>query len=462
MNCSRAMLSRRTSVLVTASIGLLAIFGCGKGPSDQPASSESPAVAASQPAPLPTASIEVRRADQEPKPQGPAALIAEIAQLRALPDKVVEVRYENGQRVEAGQRSATQQEIATEQKRRLDRIIELAGMAIVEIHNDPQQAQIFNNAVHYLADARLQLALLGDQEQADQLREDAEALFERDATSFAAIESAYKVVQLSEALAARHGAKNRDAVREYAKQAQRFAQRFPQESGRTAVGLIAAGRKCEQYGLPNEARECYLQVEQQFPDSVFSTQIAGILRRLRLEGQPLELAGPTIDGGDFRMEKFAGHPMLVVFWASGSESFRRDMAVLKQLSTTYKEPQLTVVGVCLDEQEGAVDKFLEEHGVSWRQIFFPDPNQRAGRNPVARYYGVHMTPTYWLVDASGTVVAAPVAIADLPGRVAELVKAAPAASATQANVSTKPAAAPSAERKSASAPDKPLIVPNKP
>lgn len=452
-------------------LSVLLLAGCGAGSPAPPASADATATAAAPP----TASIQLRPADSEPEPKGPAALIAEIARLRSVPNTVVEVRYENGQRVETARRDATQDEIVAEQKKRLDRIIELAGMAIIEIHEDPQQEQIFNNAVHYLTDARLQLALLGVAEQAQLLSQDADALFERDATSFAAVESAHKVVQLAELMAARHGAQNRDLVREYAQQAQHFSRRFPQEEGRAAVSLIAAGRKCEQYGLANEARQCYLQIEQQFPGSVFSTQIAGILRRLELEGKPLELAGPTIDGGFFSMDKFAGHPMLVVFWASGSESFRRDMAVLKQISDAYKEPQLTIVGVCLDEQEGAVDKFLEDYGVAWRQIFFPDPQQRAGRHPVARYYGVHVTPTYWLVDAAGTVVAAPAAIADLPSRVAQLVKASPPVPA-ESPAPAKPAAPPAPDTpaqasgtaippagKPANPPpadDKPLIVPN--
>jgi hypothetical protein len=115
--------------------------------------------------------------------------------------------------------------------------------------------------------------------------------------------------------------------------------------------------------------------------------------------------------------------MLVVLWASGSDTFRRDMTILKQISDAHKEPELTIVGVCLDEQEAAVDTFLEEYGVAWRQIFFPDPNQRAGRNPVARHFGVHVTPMYWLVDANGIVTDAPAAIAELPARVDQLVKA---------------------------------------
>ena len=60
-------------------------------------------------------------------------------------------------------------------------------------------------------------------------------------------------------MAARLGAQNREWVREYAHQAQQFATRFPQEDGRTAVSLISAGRKCEQYGLilPLQAQQMY-------------------------------------------------------------------------------------------------------------------------------------------------------------------------------------------------------------
>jgi len=402
-------------------LALLLLAGCGSQSAPQStAENEGGATA------LPTASIEAPVTyDKQPEPQGAASLLAEIAKLRVVPENMVEVRVENGQRIETGKRALTPEELAAEQRKRLERIVDLAGMAIQEVYTDKSQEQIFNNAVHYLTDARLQLAILGSAEQARDLAEDAEALFERDATSFAAAEAGHKVVQLAESMAARHGAQNRELVREYARQAQQFAHRFPQEQGRAAVALISAGRKCEQYAVADEAQKCYLQVEQQFAGTVFADQIAGILRRLRLEGQPLELAGPTIDGGFFKTEAFAGHPMLVVFWASGSESFRRDMTVLKQISETYKEPELTIVGVCLDEHEASVDKLLEEHHVNWRQIFFTNPDQRGGRNPVARYYGVHVSPTYWLVDNKGIVTAAPASIADLPARVAQLVKATP-------------------------------------
>lgn len=433
-------LRRFTTWIVLA----LPLAGCGGGTEDSGSSGST--TASAPPTPPPTVNIGDAPAETAAQPSGPAAQIAEIARLKSLPDTVVEVRYEDGKRIEDDRRTPTQEEIVAEQKRRLERIVDLAGQVIKDTHTDPAQEQIFNNAVHYLMDARLQLASQGEADQAQQLTEDAETLFELDSSSFAAVESGHKVVQLAELMAAKYGAQNRDWVSEYASQARQFADRFPQEQGRSAVSLIAAGRKCERYGLNEEARNCYLQVERQFAGSVFATQISGILRRMRLEGQSLELAGPTIDGGFFSIDQFVGHPMLVVFWTSGSDTFRRDMSVLKQISDTYKEPELTIVGVCLDRQEAAVDQFLEEHGVSWRQIFFADPNQRGGRNPVARYYGVHVTPTYWLADADGIVTAAPVAIAELPSRVEQLVNATPAPTVEP------PPKSPAAEQK-------PLIIP---
>lgn len=408
-----AALGRIAFTLVAAGAWLV-LPGCG-GKSDTPSQS---AQSTAAPTP-PEASIE-RPATADAEPQGAAAMIAEIARLRTLPDAVIEVRYENGQRQEGAARAPTDAEIVAEQERRLNRIIELAGSAIKEVHADPAREQLFNNAVHYLTDARMQLALLGQDDQAQLLAEDAQALFDRDATSFAAVESGYKVVQLADSMAARHGAQNRDWVTAYANQSRLFAERFPQEQGRTAVSLIAAGRKCEQFHLHNDAKQCYLLVEQLYPDSAFTAQIAGILRRLRMQGQPLDLAGPTIDGGFFKLDDFAGKPTLVVFWSSNSETFRRDLTVLKELTAAYGEDKLTVVGVNLDEDEFAVDAFLESSGIGWRQIFFSEPDKRGGRNPVARYYGVHVVPTYWLADAEGRVVAAPAPIENLAAQVAQV------------------------------------------
>lgn len=409
----------RNSLMVLA-ICTIALSGCGESPSPQSGANPN-AVGDAASAGLPPAAIGQADMDRDrPDPDTPESLIAEITRLRTIPDAIIEVSYEDGRPRTEVERPPTEEEIAAERQRRQHRIIELAASAIEKTHNDPQREQTFNNAVHYLSEARVQLALAGDSEQAQILSEDAEALFQKAPGSFAAIETGHEVVRLAELMAAKYGAQQPAWVTAYANQARLFADRFPEEQGRAATGLISAGRKCEQFGLHEQARQCYLLVERNYPDTPYVHLIAGVLRRLRLVGQPLELGGPTIDGGFFSVDDFVDRPMLVVFWASNSETLARDLPVLNQVTEQFPEDQLTVVGVNLDENEAAVDAFLEQAGIGWRQVFFSEAGQRGSRNPIARYYGVQTVPTYWLVDAAGTVVAAPVDVNQLASRIAEL------------------------------------------
>ena len=65
---------------------------------------------------------------------------------------------------------------------------------------------------------------------------------------------------------------------------------------------------------------------------------------------------------------------------------------------------LSVIGVCLDENDKAMDEFIERNRLSWTQIFYSDPNRRHWDHPLVQAYGVHDIPTIWLVNAEGVVV----------------------------------------------------------
>ena len=69
-------------------------------------------------------------------------------------------------------------------RQRLERVIDLATQVISATHQHSEQEHLFNNAVHFLSDARLEMASAGDAVQAELLIEDAESLFERDAGLF--------------------------------------------------------------------------------------------------------------------------------------------------------------------------------------------------------------------------------------------------------------------------------------
>lgn len=318
---------------------------------------------------------------KEPDPGTPEWLVREIALTRA--------------------KSAQKDDPAYRQQQ--EEIIKLALQAVVKTHSDKEREQIFNNAVHYLADARMQLALLGDSTQVQCLIDDAEQLYRRDAKSFAAMESALKLVQLAEQKAAQQGEEEQKWAKEFSRQARLFAERFPQETHRVALNLISASRACDRARLQQEALTCLSIIKEKFADTPFAEQTAPMMRRLQLPGNPLtDFGGSTHDGGHLTIDQYQGRVVLIAFWASNSARFRSDLKEIRRVLETYPTA-IRAIGVNLDRDETAVDRFLEETGIGWKHIFYSDPEKRGAHNLVARHYGVTNVPTYWLVDRNGIV-----------------------------------------------------------
>lgn len=344
----------------------------------------------------------------EPKEGTPEFKLREIAQLKAAPLNVVRQpvqgqpgKFENVQLTPAQSRA--------EQLRRWHSMVDLSIEVISLTKKNPEQEQLFNNAVFYLTETRKQLALSGEPDQAQLLVEDADALYKRSKTSYAAIESAHRVVQLTQIEAERSARQKPELAQAYAKQSRLFAEKFPQETNRTAMNLVTAGRMCEQLGLMDDAMLCYTTIQDRYPGTPFEDTTVGILRRLRLQGKKLDqFAGSTIDGGYISIDQYAGHPVLVIFWASNSQTFINDLPKIQDVINRHSPQGLMVVGVNLDRDQSAVDRFIDKHSLlAWNNIFFSDVSSRGVQNPIARHFGVTTVPTYWLIDPQGIVIAAP-------------------------------------------------------
>ncbi len=282
-------------------------------------------------------------------------------------------------------------------------IIKLAQQILVKTHNKPDQMSFFNSAVHDLADARLQLAITGDKKQTQLLSQDADVLFKNDPTSFAAAEAAFKVVQFTQIQAQTQAAKEPRWALAFARQARLFTEKFPQETNRAAIHLVAAGRICDKLGINDEAKTCMMLVEERFLNSPFADQVKNSLRRLRLPGQELlEFGGSTFDGNFISIDQFRGRPVIIAFWASNSVIFNEDMKLINETVASVGSGAV-VIGVNLDREEAAVEKFLAITGNNWPHIFYSDPKKRGTENLVAKYYGVSKVPSYWLLDSQGVV-----------------------------------------------------------
>jgi peroxiredoxin len=375
----------------------------GKGAAGKASQSESAA-----PAPIPpvaaisapqTAEIPPSADRRAAEPGSPEAKLHQIADLVAAANG-------HARQLQADEAAGTEDSPAAQAYRdHLVQVIDLATQVIAQTHLNPEAEQSFNTAVHFLSNSRLELASAGDAEQARLLLEDADSLYERAPVSFAAAESSFKVVELAERMARSLGAADREWLAEYASQANQYAERFPEEKSRAALALFTAGRLCDRFQMTDPARQCLQRVQMEFAGTAAAEQSAGILRRLSLQGQPLELTGPTIDGGVVDIDHYKADVVLVVFWATTSPTFQEHLPAIRQIEAELAGRNFSIIGVNLDRDEAAVDAFLTEHDLAWPQVFSADPGQRGGRNPVARYYGVQVLPTYWLIAPGGVVAA---------------------------------------------------------
>jgi hypothetical protein len=333
----------------------------------------------------------------QPQKDSPEWFILQITKLKLRP---------LGDSVDAF--SQTPERQAELRRERNQQLVDLATEAIARTHQakDASQIRVFDLAVHHLLEAELQLALSGDQDHIDALYEHASLLHERDPQSKAAVEAGQVLISFARLNAQRFGQQEPKWLEEYARLARQFAKHFPQEERQAISMLFAAGQSCEYHGLSAEAIQCYALICEQFPESSGTERATSILRRLNLKGQPLQLAGPTIGGGFLNAEEMLGKPMLVVFWTTQAQPFVRQLPELQALLGQIEADRLNVVSVNLDDDdnESAVQTFLDSKHLNWPTIFQTDSDKRGWNNPLAAYYGIQSVPLYWIVSSKGKVV----------------------------------------------------------
>ena len=394
----------RLAAAALAWAGILGTFlaaGCG-GSSASPSaavSSSNQGKSDANPPGLPTAAIGNSTAGV-PATAGDASAAAEPPlPMQGSPEWLLgQMIVLFGEPIPAG---ATPQAQADRLRERNQKLIEMAHEVIRKTHKDKSQEPLFNKAVQFLTEARLNLANNGSQVDAKALYDDAQALYRRDPASVAAADSAFAVARLAHTNAQLSRTDPR-FIQEFAIQARLFATRFPKDGG--AVQLLSvAGQSCELYHMDSEAVSCFALLRENFAQSPQAAQAAAVLRRLELKGKPLKLGGETREGGFINIEQLRGKPALIVFWASDSETFQAMLPKLQNVLRPYEKSALTVIGVCLDESEKSMDEFIEQNGLSWTEIFYADQAKRHWEHPLVQFYGVHDIPSMWLVNAEGIV-----------------------------------------------------------
>lgn len=122
-------------------------------------------------------------------------------------------------------------------------------------------------------------------------------------------------------------------------------------------------------------------------------------------GQELEIAGPTIAGGQFDLRDQRGKVVVVAFWASWCEFCVEETPYLQRLYEKYHEQGLEIVGVSADNTALDLRQFIDQNKIPWPQIYFDEEGRRGRDNPVLQQHLIRGLPQLYVVDRAGKVAA---------------------------------------------------------
>lgn len=130
---------------------------------------------------------------------------------------------------------------------------------------------------------------------------------------------------------------------------------------------------------------------------------AGTLRRLSLPGHPMEISGTLLNGKPFDQKSLAGKIVLVDFWATWCGPCVAEIPNVLEQYEKYHKDGFEVVGISLDQEREALEKFVDEQKLPW-PILFEEPKGDGWQHPLATFYGISGIPTVVLIGRDGNVI----------------------------------------------------------
>ncbi len=213
-----------------------------------------------------------------------------------------------------------------------------------------------------------------------------------------------------------------EAVAAFRRAIELSGNRLPRVHYNLGYALIKMGS--EEEGVAELKK--YLEIA---PSAMDASQVRAVIAnpKLAFETLPVEFRVKSIAGDELSLEKFKGKVVLLDFWATWCGPCMRDMPEVKRIWKKYSADQFIILGINMDTNERAMRAYLEKEGIEWPQYF----DGLGWNNKVASLYDVHSIPHTILIDHEGIVRAVGLRGGSLSGKVGDLLKKIPKASANK-------------------------------
>ena len=104
------------------------------------------------------------------------------------------------------------------------------------------------------------------------------------------------------------------------------------------------------------------------------------------------------------MKTGTGKPKFVNFWATWCGPCVAEIPNVKAQYEKYHERGFEVLGISLDNDRQAVERFIDAEDIPWPSLFNDDPKRAGWEHPMAVHYGIMAIPAAILVNQEGKVV----------------------------------------------------------
>ncbi len=114
-------------------------------------------------------------------------------------------------------------------------------------------------------------------------------------------------------------------------------------------------------------------------------------------GKPAPAFSMTLlDGGEFRLDDYAGHPLVINFWASWCPPCRDESPGFERIWRKYQDDGILFLGVNIQDTEPDAAEYVQEFGLTFL-------NGRDPEGKITVEYGVIGLPVTFFIGADGMV-----------------------------------------------------------